>query len=186
MPGKIVYRSTHPDVLAALASYDQDFQAYKAAIRAILDGAGLEGCKIWATTGGWDPGRFLGIDVPEGEPPPAGWRTGRQFAIPDKRYAAGKRMAAALKALKHPGDPMARIPGMPPDILTPGGFATPGMERMGGALYVIWGRDPEIARGSFTAKTTDIDPALWTRLKLSEYYAAREAEDAKRELADAS
>jgi hypothetical protein len=181
MPDKIVYRSSAAEVLAAIESFHADFRAYREAINAVLDEAGVGRYKIWATTNGWQPGKFLGLDIPEDEFPPKGWRLGKQYAVPDQRYAEGKRVAAAIKAVNHPGDPMRRIPGMPPDILTAGGFSSPGIAEMAGAVYVTWAHDPETSGGSFTGKSATIDPALWERIPLSVYYAAREAEDAERE-----
>jgi hypothetical protein len=174
----IAYRSTDPDVLAAVDAAYEAITAYVKQEQAVLDGAGLGHYKVWATSNGWTPRRFLGLDIPEGESPPPGWRMNREYAVPDKRTAAGKHISAAIAAVRHPGDPRHALIGMPPDVLTPGGFQSCGMRRIGDALYVTWRNcDPAGAVRSFTAGAFEIDAAKWERVPLSAYYAAVEAEE---------
>jgi hypothetical protein len=181
------YRSTHPDVLEALAGYDTEWDAYKAAVKTVLAESGAGECRIWGTLNGWRPGEFLGIDVPPGQWPPHGWTKGRNgdYAVPDRRTAVGKRAAAALKELKHPGDPRRRLPGMPPDVLDGDGWSSCGLSRdlSAGTVYVTWRTCPE-GKESFTGHG-GVDFGIWERCPLSTYYAAREAAEAAPEPAKA-
>jgi hypothetical protein len=184
----IVYRSRAPEVLEAHKAAREATRTYAKQTQAVLDAAGVGGYKVWLSTGHWDYGAFRGIDIPEGQEVPRGWRKAKDFAVPDKRTKAGRETGAALRAVKHPGDPMAQVPGMPLDILTPGGFQSPGVRVLedGAALYVTWRRDPNEAQGSFSGKYEPVDTTLWGRVKLSEYYAAVEAAEAQRETAGAA
>ncbi len=180
MSDKTVYVSRKPKVLKAWDDAGNAIQSYLNQTRAVLAAAGLSEYGTYRATSGWHPGQFTGLAIPDGEKPPAGWRMLSEFAVPDKRLKAGKAIAAALKAVKHPGDPLNRIPGMPADVMAGGGFQTPGVRMLDGALYVIWRTDPATCSTSFMSKSTEIDADLWERVPLSVYYAAVEAHDASK------
>lgn len=180
----IVYRSTDPAVLAAVEAAWQAIGDYAKQIRATLDGLGLGEYKHWSADGGWHPGEFRGIDIPQDQFPPDGWRMKGDFAVPDKRKAAGKRAWKALSEVRHPGDPRRALIGMPPDLLTPGGYQSCGLRRINSAIYATWRNcDPAGAVGSFSAASSEIDASLWERIPLSEYYAAVEADEAAEDTA---
>lgn len=171
---KIVYRSTHSDVLAhweRTGSADAQ-NTWREQVNAALSTLGFPGQKF-VTTSGFDNTEVTGVDHPEGEDIPAGWKQhkGLPSAItPDKRRAAGKRAAARLAELTAP-NPRRRLPGEMPGACFAGtGMALmrPGIARHGDAVYVTWPRELE------QPTADNIDTAVWERVKLSEYYAGRE------------
>ena len=180
MSDPFVYRSRSPEVVGVWTAGEAALRAYVKASQAVLDDAGLGAYTVWRATSGWSPWKFSGLDIPQDEFPPEGWRMHGDFAVPDKRTKAGKRIAAALAAVKYPGQPAAKLPGMPADVCYPGGFTSPAARLLENrtTLYVAWRIDPAGCRESFFSPSTDIDATLWERALLSEYYAAVEAHEA--------
>ncbi|MEV7908382.1 hypothetical protein, partial [Streptomyces anulatus] len=79
-------------------------------------------------------------------------------------------------------DPRHTLPGgMPPMVTNPdaGRMYQPGVRLLDGALYVVWGCDPEVGDRSVT-----IDPEVWERVRLSVYHLAREAAEDAQKAAD--
>jgi hypothetical protein len=175
-----VYRSRSPEVLAAMRAANESVQAYVRATNQVLDDAGAGNYATWRDTSGSRAGRFVGLDIPQDEFPPKGWRMLSKYAVPDKRTKAGKQAVAALAAIRHPGDPRHSLIGMPPDVSTTIGFTSCGTRFLedGTALYVWWRIDPAACRESFSRGKFEIDRTLWEPVRLSEYYAAVEAADA--------
>ena len=171
----IVYRSADPSVVKAWNEACAEIYAYVTATQAVLDEAGLGRYKVYRHTSGWSPGRFAGLAIQEGWSPPAGWRMSGSgtYAVPDKRLKAGKQVTAALDAVKHPGGPLLKLIGMPPDTASGRGFTSPQVRMMedGAALYVIWRTDPDRRESFFRAGQVAVDRGLWQRVKLSGYYA---------------
>jgi hypothetical protein len=171
------YRSRDAEVLAAWKAAGDAIQDYVDRTHAVLEEAGLGGYQAFRATRGWSPGRFAGLGIPSGEKPPAGWRMAvlERFAVPDKRVKAGKAIHAALEAVKHPGDPLFSLIGMPPDV----DGRTPAVRVLENrtALYVGWGVDP-VGRESFFKGRSEIDAAKWERIPLSAYYLAIEQHEA--------
>lgn len=178
MSDLFVYRSRDPEVVGAWKDASEAISAYVRATQAVLDAAGLGAYQCYRHTGGWNPGRFAGLAVPDGEAVPAGWRMTGRYAVPDKRTKAGRDIAAALEAVRHPGDPLFKLIGMPPDIASGNGFSSPAVRLLedGAALYVTWQRDPDGAESFFQGKAV-VDRDRWEHVKLSAYYA--EVERAK-------
>jgi hypothetical protein len=185
MADPFVYVSRQPEVVGAWLAGEEALRAYVKQTRAVLNERGLGEYKVWRSTSGWRPWEFRGLDVPQDEFAPEGWRLNksREFAVPDKRTKAGKQIAAALAAVKHPGNPGDDLPGMPADVLVGGGFQTPAIRLLEDrtALYVAWRTDPAGCRESFRSRSVAIDRDLWERAKLSDYYAAVEAYEASAE-----
>lgn len=183
----IVYRSADPAVVQAWKDAEAAINAYVKQTQAVLDDAGLGRYRVYRNNG-WSPGKFAGLAIPQDEFPPDGWRQNkaREYATPDKRLKAGKQIAAALEAVKHPGDPLHKLIGMPADTLSGGGFSSPGVRLLEDrtALYVLWRLDPD-GRESFSSKST-VDHGLWKRVRLSEYYAACEQADEAKKTAQAA
>ena len=115
----IVYRSADPQVVKAWKDAEAAINVYVEQTQAVLDEAGLGRYQVYRNNG-WSPGKFAGLAIPQDEFPPDGWRQNkaREYATPDKRLKAGKQIAAALEAVKHPGDPLHKLIGMPADTLS--------------------------------------------------------------------
>ncbi len=183
MSDPYVYRSRDAGVIQAWKDAAAAISDYIKTTQAALTAAGLGEYQVYRLTGGAHPGKFAGLAVSQDQFPPEGWRQNRgsQYAVPDKRTKAGREITAKLAGIKHPGDPRYSLTGMPPDVMTPGGFSTPGIRLLegGAALYLTWRVDPAGCRESFTRGAFEIDRSLWEGpVWLSEYYAAFEAEDA--------
>jgi hypothetical protein len=177
MSDPVVYRSRDPEVVQAWINATGSIDTYVQQTQRVLDAYGLAGYQAYRHSSGWSPGRFSGLAIPGGEKPPAGWRMNGRFAVPDKRVKAGKQVAAALDAVKHPGDPLLKLTGMLPDAESGrGGFSSPGVRLMEdrAAVYVTWSFNPEGRNSFLGARDAAIDFTLWERVKLSEYYAEAE------------
>jgi hypothetical protein len=172
---KIVYRSTHPDVLAhwdKTGSADAQ-RAWRERVQEAIAELGFPGRRV-ATTDGFEAIEVTGVEHPDGEDIPIGWKRTKKLAgaiEPDKRRAAGKRAAERLAKLTAP-NPRRKLPGGMPSMSFIGHrLARPGIGRYGDAVYVTWSRELE------DSEARNIDPAVWERVKLSEYYAALEQHD---------
>ena len=173
------YRSDKPEVITAWKTACDAVDEYIAKTNAVLEDAGLGDRQVYRDSGGSRIGRFAGIAVPDREKPPAGWRispASYAYAVPDRRYRAGREVKAALDAVAHPGSPSGRMPGMPPYLLARGRHYQAGIRLIENesALYVTWGTDPE----ALESPVVLVDSALWERIPLSRYYAAVESADA--------
>lgn len=175
-----VYRSAAPQVVEAWTEACEVFEDYLFRTAEILADAGLrDNYEAYRHTG-WNRGIVAGIKIPEGGTVPEGWRMTRaheRMAVPDKRRKAGKDVYAKLEAYPYPGVPSQRLPGMPPYVLAGQRMWTPGVRLLedGAAVYARWPGDPEEAiRGG----DGSIDVALWSRARLSAYYAEVERADA--------
>lgn len=165
MSDKTVYRSSHPDVLSAWETTERKHQSIGILRRTLLDELGFEGRPGLITDT-----HLLGVEHrPEHGPIPEGWRQDSrtpEAIVPDRRRSLGKKIAVRFEALRMP-DPRS-FPGMPGTCVTGGRFLECSVREMDGALYVGWSHPiPE--------KHLDLD--RWERVKLSEYYAAKEAAD---------
>jgi hypothetical protein len=186
MSDPTVYRSRDPEVVQAWIDATDAISGYVQQTQRVLDACGLAGYQAYRHSSGWSPGRFSGLAVPEGEKAPAGWRMLERYAVPDKRTKAGKQVAAALDAVKHPGDPLLKLTGMLPDAQSGrGGFSSPGVRLMENrtAVYVTWSFNPEGRHSFLGGRDAAIDFSRWERVKLSEYYAEAERHEAEREAA---
>lgn len=175
------YRSRDPEVVQAWIEATDAITAYVRNSQRVLDAYGLARYQCYRNGGGWNPGAFAGLAIPDREKPPAGWRMLSQYAVPDKRTKAGKQVDAALEAVKHPGDPLFKLIGMPPDVMTGSGFSGPAVRLLEDrtAVYVGWGTDPAGGQSFFNGKV-EIDLDRWERIPLSAYYLASEQADTAR------
>lgn len=168
---EIVYRSTHPDVAKAIADYQEAFTAWRAEADKLAAEFGFPG-RPFAVAFGLGSRWVVGFEHTKSDPIPTGWRKaerdGMQVIVPDRRRKSGKEISARMEACKPPADLRSSLPGMPAHSWTDTGIYTPALREMDGAVWVIW-----------KAAVPDVDTALWERVKLSTYYAALEAEEAK-------
>ena len=166
----IYYRSEHPQALAFFSECQQAREAYHAAVKALLDEhPGFQAAESVGAGGRWR--QVLGLI---GEQPPGncwGKKGTDRYWSPVRRSNAGKALASRLWGIKFIQRP---IPGMPSDVFDPqrSVMHSPGFELIGGTLWVCWGAPAEQVEGS-----GELDPALWTRAKTSEYWLAREAQE---------
>ena len=177
------YVTRDPEVVGAWKDISDAVHAYVAQTSAVLEAALVSSYRHYRDQGGWRPGKFRGLAIPQGEMPPKGWRMSARsepLAVPDRRYKAGREIAAALDAIDHPGDPLFKLIGMPPDVISAGGYRSPAIRLLEDrtALYVGWPVDPVGRESFFTDKPAVIDLGRWTRIPVSTYYLAIEQADA--------
>ena len=180
----VAFVSRDAEVIKAWTDASDAVTAYVKATQAVLDAAGLERYECFRNSGGWSPGKFAGLAIPQDEFPPDGWRMAARYAVPDKRRKAGREIEAALAAVKHPGDPLLKLIGMPPDAEASGGFTSPAVRLLENrtALYLGWRVDP-VGRQSFLGTREQagvVDPDRWERIPLSAYHLAIEQADAEK------
>jgi hypothetical protein len=173
---KVVYRSTHPDVLAhfeSTASADAQ-NAWRKRVEALIAQLGFPG-RRFATASGFEGRHVTGVAHPQDEDIPEGWRRDSKLPeaiTPDRRRAAGKRIAKRLEDLPQPNPRKAMPGGMPDMAFGAAALMRPGVARYGDAVYVTWSGELD------KTDAQHIDSAAWERVKLSEYYAAKEQQDA--------
>lgn len=170
MNDKTVYRSTHPDALAHEDGYKAAHANWKKRVDEALVELGFPASRNIAMRGD----RVTGIEHPDSEPVPDGWRRDPKLSssiTPFRSRKRGREIAAVLDGLTRP-DPRRGLPGGMPHVAMAKGrmlFMHPGLRRVGDAVFVVWSAEPD------DGDMRHLDPAIWERIKLSEYYAAVEA-----------
>lgn len=168
---EVVFRSTHPDVLSVLADYRQAMDVWRGRSAALLVDLGFEG-RDFLVAYGLGSRWITGIEPLPGEEPPTGWRiahrSDQDVLVPDKRRKAGKDADARIQQTQPPADVRGHLPGMPGTQWAGSTIYTPALCEIDGAVWVRWRED-----------VSRVDEALWERVPLSQYWAAREAQDAK-------
>lgn len=167
---KVVYRSTHPDVLAAVEKYSTEYEGWRDRAKALIADLGFEG-RHWIVSDGFHR-TVLGVETDGNEVPPRGWRHtvrgGCSVLVPDKRIKAGREAYDRIEDCGPAPDPRDSLPGMPGDYFGPGRLYQPGLQEMAGAVWVVWG---------YEIPAELVDLAVWERAKLSAFYAAAEERD---------
>ena len=178
------YRSSAPDVIAAWESYGEDRKRFAADLDALT-------AELWpekvqnhqpepiVTISSFDPGkrRLVGWSWPWGAKPPEGWKVEKgpeyyQTVSPKRTSKEGKAIAKRMDAVR----PVASLdlPGMPLSLLLLPASYSPAVEHHGGAFYVGWGTDVEAVDPRSTPGGKPLDLEKWERIKVSEFFAARE------------
>jgi hypothetical protein len=162
---KAVWKTTHPDALAAYDAQAVAHDEWRERMRNAREQTGVDGWHVWPTTG-----EVLGPDKSEaGDNVPDGWAAYDKYEhlVP----ARGRGGAAARELLESVGNEprstkLAEAVGVPPLIVAGGMFLRPGFLRGNDALYLVWSRDPG---------TEWSGDDRFGRCPLSEFYAAKEA-----------
>jgi hypothetical protein len=160
-----IYRSSHPDVLAAWDKARDDEDAYNQRLATQMKAWGFDHTKIYVSSSAWGAPRLMAI-VHHGELP-TGWRNegGRDSGriVP---YRKNKELAAQFDALViMPSVRKAlRSEGMPDHAFRSLSVTAPGISRRDDTVWVHW---------------RDVEPEgvgdKWERVKLSDFYAMVEA-----------
>lgn len=169
-----VYRSSHPDVLAAWGDQQTRYWAWHAEVLAF----GSEFPDHQVLQREFD-GR-ISVDALRGPTAPGpAWRYVKKqdYWVPDRRLKEGKAVDDRMERLRVSG--MGKLPGMPDTAH--GGWPArggtqlhhPGMFKHAGTVWVKWDCSHEAVAESGWSKTTlDLDP--WELERLSAYYLAVE------------
>ncbi|MGC5012572.1 hypothetical protein ACLQ2R_17550 [Streptosporangium sp. DT93] len=162
-----VYRTTNPSILARLHATLTAIDEWQPKVEALMEDLGVGGRKIWYDA---VSGQVFGVSHDDGDIPEH-WRYDQRkhCLVPRRSTKPGKAIGARLDAMRRP-DPRA-LKGMPSRTFAAAepALMTCGINEMGGALYVTWGAD---------IHEREVDLNLWERVKLSEYYAVLEAQEA--------
>lgn len=173
MTDKHVYRTAAADVIAEREAFNNEYIEWSASIKSLVASWYPDTDARPAVYDQFGHLEFRGVDgLPWKHPLPEGFRRDPKLGIvvPFKSRKAGKEIVKQMAALSAPVHLRRRLRGMPAYVL--GGhhglMCQPGIERHGAHVYVVWSTllDPE----------TEYDPTVWEAVRLSEYYAAREAE----------
>jgi hypothetical protein len=181
MSVEVVYRTTDPEIKAAWDAFCEAYKRWQAACLSFAaeQGEGREPIIM----SGWGDRRLAGLSHKANQLVPDGWRivprSWPQYIVPLRKTKAGRELSDRMQALRLPA---WTPPAMPDSIWTGNSVFHPGMETHGGVLYIVWGTDIEsskIESGAAGFSKEQFDPARWERVKLSEFYAAREAEEGR-------
>ena len=191
---KAVYRSTHPEVLAAWDDTQQRHRELAEKVKALRAEFPNHPPMVYRYS---DRAQFSHLsfheDMPSigndfGPPPePEGWRIKKEGRstylgwVPDKRTKAGKAMAARLAEIKVTG--MGHFPGMPTTVLEGNHWYSHGSVVHDGVAYAHWGCSFADVESSNWSRGLDTD--MWQRCRMSEFWMAKEAHDAESAEVDA-
>jgi hypothetical protein len=95
--------------------------------------------------------------------------------LPDCRLKAGKALDRQIQEIK------TRFPDEPfPDrAYISGAIAYPGLETHQGVHWLVWNCTfEEVEKGKYRDGRPAIDPTIWERARMSDYWLAREADEA--------
>lgn len=178
MSDKIVFRSTDPDVRAAYEAACAEHSEWSRKIHQLAkELLGPDAYPI--VQEGWGRKSLSGFG-PVPDDVPAGlriWkpRNSLSHLVPHKSTKIGQEIAERVKELERAPDVRAALPGMPSCALDGLTIMSPGVDVIDDAIYVYWSNDPDAADTGWSKSAKKVDPELWQRVKLSEYYAAKEA-----------
>jgi hypothetical protein len=174
-----VYKCLQPELVDAYEKrVEEIYAAYRVKTKALMEEWGVEElCQRSNYDGNWITG-YVPKDWKE-EPKP-GFRKDRDsgFMVPAKRTAEGKAIVKRLEDVQYvPG----RKPGLPKMIWGEGYMGPMSIEKLNGTWFAYCTvplREPD-AKGSRGDGLSEVDPAIWEPVKLSEYFLAAEAQEAK-------
>lgn len=180
----VVFRSTDPAVRAAFLDARKRYDDWAVAIAELAREVHPDAKPM--VTHSWGMERFGGIT--KVDPVPDGWRIDQQRAgyspmlVPRRSTKEGKAWLKRIEELRSGPNVRASLLGMPGGGAAGLAYESPGIEIYDDCLYVIWGHDPaDLDMGWNPQEAADeVDPKLWERVKLSQYYADKEAREAKR------
>lgn len=186
------YKSGHRLVIEAWEAYEADHERFSRELKVLTAemwpstaiGEGEVGFKPVPiiSTSSWDPGRqtLYGWSWRFGVTPPEGWKTtddsNTGYAITPKRSTkAGKAIVKRMESVGRVEG--LNLPGMPLKILALPSIHSCAGERHGDCIYIGWGIDPETIDVRSTPGGKNVDLSLWKRIKVSEFFAAREDDE---------
>lgn len=172
------YKSTSQAVIAYYNQKNDEFREHHERAFAQLEEWGLKEARGFASMGGVLASRdqIVGVFPIEGQDPPAGWRLSKDARgpvwVPKLNTKIGKKLDAELKEIQPPLKLMANLPGMP-DVSWKGNHVyAPAMFVFEQAMYLKWTVPPE---------DEEVDDLIWQRIKLSEWYVAKEQHDEQKD-----
>ena len=177
-----VWQAREPQAIIALRdAHSAAMSEWFAKVKALIVEADPEHGderEIW-TTRGFSPSRQLAGFGSYPKTVPDGWRVdNRGRLLPRRTGTIGKAWAAKFDALhRAPLDIRDQLPGgMPSHAFSGLSVHSPGIDFLDdGRVFIYWAHDPTDLGpdpGNMV-RAPQIDPDVWTRVKLSDYYAAK-------------
>lgn len=119
---------------------------------------------------------ITGVIAIEGQEPPAGWRLDRRNGgwVPKLTTKIGKQLKTELEAIQPPKHMLEDLPGMAPFAMKGNRIVRPAMFTLDETMYLRWHFAPDT-----------VDEQIWTQIKISEWYVAKERYEETREPASA-
>lgn len=177
---EVAYRSGDDAVLATFRAKTDERAEHKARLSRQLVAWGFPSDhRILKRPGGVIASRdyILGVAPVEGQEPPAGWRIDRETGawVPKLTTRAGKRIKVDLAGIQPPSSVRHALPGM-------AGMAMSGNRIYGAAMFVL----DDVMYLYWPVSPDEVDPTIWEKVKISDYYLAKEAYDEHERLAGAA
>lgn len=174
---RTIYRTNNPSVIAAWDDFDHEERSYRRRLRKWLRETfpGQDVTAIVSTTGFSNTEVLIGVQWYGSRGVPEGWKYERNKGLlsPKKTSKAGKAAWEDMQKVQPPKSLRDRLVGMPGHYWSGLQTCKPGVERHGDEVFVIWPYNPMP-----DALTSKINDEVWQPIKLSEFYALLEAEDA--------
>lgn len=167
-PAETAYKSGEPGVLAVYRAYQDERREHLDRLRTQLVAWGFPAdhpVMILRASTLASRDIITGCGPLEGEKPPPGWRVSREsgFWVPRMVTNAGKQIAKELEAVQPPLHLIERLPGMPRFSMWANRIYAPGLLMLDDVVYLHWQHRPD-----------EVDDAIWTEVKISEWYLAKE------------
>lgn len=183
MADKYVWTSTDPTLIADFERWQREYGEFWVKAPKLVRrwfGRKKRELKVFSRTGG---AKWLGVEClgEEWRTPPAGWKYDAKHYMltPLRSKKEGKQFAAELDGCQPPREP--NVPGMPAFIVDSAGYGIvmrgPSLALIDGVMWCWWKVDLKAKRGKTPKTDRWHDPKIWTRAKLSEFYAAKESQE---------
>ena len=165
-----VFKSSAPHLVEDYeAKANARFEEYKAKAIKLKNELGVEQL---AVNSGWGDIRVTGYVEPDrNADPKPGWRRDSKtgFMKPALRTPEGKAVGQRLKGIWYSA---GEKPGLPGIVMRDGFMGPFTLQKLGGTWYAYI----TVPLRSYAADLREVDRQLWEPAKLSEYFAAKEAE----------
>lgn len=173
------YRSTAPEVLEAWRAWQVRAGKFHDDCWNFAKLLGPDRSPVGSHS--WGDRRLDGVSHDPSKPVPAGWRLvasrGEPYVVPLKNRKSGAALAASIEAIRLP---VLRLPGMPERIWTGNAIDYPAGGLYGDAMFIGWDVEAEhVEEGKSRFDEERFEPERWSRINLSEFYAAQEAHEAQ-------
>jgi hypothetical protein len=172
------YRSTAPDVLEAWREWQRRAVKFHDECWNLARLLGPDRSPVGSHS--WGDRRLDGVSHDPNAPVPVGWRLvtkrGEPYVVPLKNRKSGAALAAAIEAVRLP---VLKLPGMPERIWEGNAISYPSGGLFADAMFIAWDVEPErVEDGKSRFGEERFDAERWSRIKLSEFFAAQEAHEA--------
>lgn len=175
----MIFKTTDPVALLAYEEAITEYQLWTDRILAFAKEVHPDAKPMTSTT--WGEHRLGGVS--KVDPIPDGWRVDKnksgyeEYLVPRRSVKEGKAWAKRLDELRQAPNVRSALPGMPTNVFSGLALLNPGIEERDGTLYVIWSEDPRRDKADTGFSKVDaVDESIWEHMKLSEWYAMKEAE----------